>query len=144
MCSWGVGVLLGGIHRAKRQGGLRLCLEILVVGGRRIIWGILEEKVWVVSSRNLGSPGRVQSIITGKKLTHLFAHFNIKLMSCYFYCPVIEGRCAFLWKLSSGTARSRSSCFVHSSGGTHEGEVQRMESWLMLQVRAYSPVVFLP
>lgn len=52
-------VVLWGMHRTKEQGGLGLCLEILtlqVVGGRRIIVRILEEKVLVLSSRENGLP----------------------------------------------------------------------------------------
>lgn len=48
---------LGGIHRAKGQDGLGLCLEILalqVVGRRRINFGVLE--VCVLGSRKPGLP----------------------------------------------------------------------------------------
>lgn len=47
-------MVLRGMHRAKEQGGPGLCLEILVLGGKRIIVGILEEKALVLSSRESG------------------------------------------------------------------------------------------
>jgi len=40
-------VALGGMHRAKVQGGLGSYQETLVLqvaGGRRMIWGLLEEQ----------------------------------------------------------------------------------------------------
>ena len=88
--------------------------------GEEWFGGFWRSRLEFLALGNLGSPGRVQGMIKWKNLTHLFAPFNIKLTCCYFCSSITEGWYAFLWKLSSGTVRSRSSCFVPSTGGMYQ------------------------